>query len=115
MTKARNQLTLIQLDKDNFAAIERCRVRLNQSTKNWEVTFPIGRVEEYVEPDAVIFAVSKYFERIIRWKKAQELIFALNLKMLSLKEALLLSNIEQSGRCTKRQYGYLKGIWERQQ
>lgn len=112
MTKAKNQLQLIQFEKE---AIQKCKVRLNPSSKCWEVTFPLNRIEEYKEGEAVIFAVNKYFERTIRYKKAQEIIFKLYMKVLSVKEDALIQNIEQSKRCTKRQYGYLKGIWERQQ
>lgn len=108
----KNQLTLISMDKES---IEKCRVRLNPSTRNWEVIFPLGRKEEYTGSDAVIFAVSKYFERKIRFKKAEEIIFRLNTYLLSIKEMALVRSISDSGKCTKRQYGYLKGIWERQQ
>lgn len=112
MTKAKNQLQLIQFEKE---AIQKCKVRLNPSSKCWEVTFPLNRIEEYKEGEAVIFAVNKYFERTIRYKKAQELIFKLNMAVLSLKEEDLVLNITNTAKCTKRQYGFLKGIWERQQ
>lgn len=61
--------------------------------------------------------VRKYIKRYQKESSAASMVRILSVNLLSIKEAEFVYKLEKSN-CkgiTKRQYGYLKGIYERQQ
>lgn len=81
----------------------------------WEVSFN-GKVEQFNNPTAAYEYAKKVFKRYYKEQAAYSMLMTLAVNLFSNIERDFYNKLYQT-RCkgiTKRQYGYLAGIYERQ-
>lgn len=81
----------------------------------WEVILPNGFKHGFLFPDAAFAAASKYLNDTNRLEKALHKIFWINMSLVTDKEADVIFSVKSNMKCSKKQYGWISGILERQQ
>lgn len=90
------------------------KARIWYKNPHWCVKFPSGREAQYFFFQAAAKAIEDYYQTRSRWLKAENLLFDVRLCDCSVAETDMIHGITKRKLITKKQYGWLRGIWERQ-
>lgn len=75
---------------------------------------PRGLIQRFLTFDAAAFSIESYYKRHARFEKAIKIVFDLDESKCSVDERDMIHRLQRCGVITKKMYGWLRGIQERQ-